>query len=609
MRLKRLGAKAGLPLMAAIVAAAVVALPAVAQDSEEGGSDSEQILKVGWAQDPQTLNPFFGLDEEDYNVWSINWDLLLNFSPEDLSPSPGIAEEWEVSDDGKTVTFTLPEDGKWSDGEPITSEDVKWSLETLGSEGDLFAGYTSNVTSIETPDDQTVVIETKRPDSRIVGGLFVYILPEHIWGEVPVEELTSTYKPPIPLVGSGPFIVTEFERGRIITMERNPEFRGPEPEIDEIQWIKYGNADAVERALKLGEIDVITEVPAGSFDSLGEDPNIELVQSASPSYTQLSFNLCPEDLCPDAEFNPAVQDLDVRQAIAYGIDRERINTIAARDTSFVANGILPSFYKSFFEIPEEAYPYDPELANQILDDAGWVENDDGVREKDGETLSFDLYVRSESPYNVQAGKLVTEMTAEIGVEFNVQVVSVDKLTELTVQKVDGKPAPAFDTFIWGWGGDAYDPSFLLSILTTDEIGGSSDSFWSNEEFDALYEEQAGEFDVEARKEIIQEMVALAQEEVPYVVLTEDPNLQAYRSDRVQNVTLSCPEDETGDLFCEQAGYEPLLSLSLGEGSTEDGGGSTVVIIAAAVVVIGGIAFLLARRRGGGDGGEPLEFEE
>ena len=83
-------------------------------------------------------------------------------------------------------------------------------------------------------------------------------------------------------------------------------------------------------------------------------------------------------------------------------------------------------------------------------------------------------MRSESPYNIQAAKLIAEMTTEIGIEFNVQVVSTDKLTELTVRKVDGKPAPEFDTFIWGWGGDPYDPSFLLSLLTTDQIGGSSD---------------------------------------------------------------------------------------------------------------------------------------
>ena len=138
-------------------------------------SSDKSVLRIGWGQDPQTLNPFVGLDEEDFTIWALSWEPLLLFSTEDLSPVAGIAEDWEVSEDGKTVTFTLA-DRNWSDGEPITSADVKYSLETLGEEGDLFAGYTSNVTSIETLDDKTVVIQTKQPDTRVVGGVFVYML-------------------------------------------------------------------------------------------------------------------------------------------------------------------------------------------------------------------------------------------------------------------------------------------------------------------------------------------------------------------------------------------------------------------------------------------------
>lgn len=605
---KTVGRTALLALVA-MLATAIAAVPAGAQDAEEGTAE-ENVLRIGWAQDPQTLNPFVALDEENYNVWALNWDLLVNFSTEDLSPAPGIAESWEVSDDQRTVTFKLDPDKVWSDGEPVTSEDVKFTYETLGEEGDLFAGYTSGITSIETPDDETVVLETKRPDARLLGGLFVYILPEHVWGEESLDDLTGSFQPELPLVGTGPFVVTEFDRGRIIRMERNPEWRGAEPEFDEVQYIKYGNQDAVERALTLGEIDMIVEVESSTFERLGDDPNIETLSSPSPSYTQLAFNLCPEDLCPDAEFNPAVQDVTVRQALAHAIDRERINEIAARGTSFVANGILPSFYTSFYEEPEQTYPFDPELANQMLDDAGWVENDDGVREKDGEQLSFDLAVRSESPYNIQAARLVEEMAAEVGIEFNVDVMSVDRLTEITVRSVDGNPAPTFDTFIWGWGGDPYDPSFLLSLLTTDEIGGLSDAFYSNPEYDALYEQQRGIFDVEERKELIQEMVAITQEDVAYIVLTEDPNLQAYRTDRIAGIEPACPSEGQGDLICEQVSYEPLLAIGPADGSsdTDEGGSSGVIIaIAAAALLIGaGLLFLRSRRR---RDAEPLELEE
>ena len=192
--------------------AALVALVASLLLLVPAASAQDDVLKIGWSQDPQTLNPFIGLDEQNYIVWAINWDLLVNLDPEDLSPAPGIAESWEISDDRKTVTFKIA-DKKWSDGVPVTSADVKWTLETLGEEGELFAGYTGNVKSIRTPDPKTLVIETTRPDARIIGGLMIYILPKHIWGKVPLSELTTNYQPSLPLVGTGPFIVTEREQG------------------------------------------------------------------------------------------------------------------------------------------------------------------------------------------------------------------------------------------------------------------------------------------------------------------------------------------------------------------------------------------------------------
>ena len=601
---------AALAATTALVVAA--ALPAAAQDAgttNESAQADPTALRIGWAQDPQTLNPFVALNEENYNVWSLNYDLLVNFSPDDLSPAPGIAESWEISDDKRTVTFTLDPDKVWSDGEPVTSKDVKYSLEVLGAEGDLFAGYTSDIERISTPDDETVVIETKRPDARLVGGLFVYILPEHIWSKESIGDLTGSYQPDLPLVGSGPYVVTEFSRGRITRMERNPEWRGPEPSFAEVQFVKYGNQDAVERALRLGEIDMILEVEASSFERLTADTNIEAISAPSPAYTQLAFNLCSERDCPDAQFNPAVQDPAVRQAVAYAVDRNRINEIAAQGTSFVGHGVLPSYYRDFYEVPEEDYPYDPEVARQILDEAGWEDNGDDPRTKGGEELSFELLARSESPYTQQAGKLIAEQAAEAGIEFNVQVVSDDKLTEVTTREVDGEPAPEFDTFLWGWGGDPYDPSFILSVLLGGEIGGLSDSFWRNPEYDALYREQAGLFEVEERKAAIQEMVAIAQQDLPYLVITYDPELQAYRTDRISGIERTCPKDEDGDLICAQVSYEPLLSIEPADGGSDDGGGGgTVAIVIVAAAVLGAGAFFLIRSRRR-RGGEPVELEE
>jgi peptide/nickel transport system substrate-binding protein len=595
-------------LTAALLATlALLLAPAVAAAQEP----AKKVLKIGWAQEPLTLNPFVDLDEEDFTVWALNWDLLVNFSPEDLGPTPGIAETWEVAPDRTAVTFRLVQGAKWSDGRPITSKDVKYSLETLGGNGALFTSYTENVTAIETPDPSTVVIRTKKPDARIVGGLFIHILPEHVWGRQKVKALLGSYKPELPLVGSGPYVVTKFERGRGITMDRNPHWRGAKPKFDQVQMIKYGNTDAVERALQLGEIDFVPEVQSGGYARLGKVKDVKTVKAPSPSFTELAFNLCSREICPDAKFHPAVQDVAVRRAIAYAVDRGRINQIANRGTSFEGHGLLPEYYSAFYEVPADDYALDVEKAAQLLDDAGWVPGEDGVRAKGGTKLSFKLAVRSESPENIQAAKLVSEMTKPIGVDLEVDVMGVDKLTEITTQKRDGKHAPDFDTFIWGWGGDPYDPSILLNLLTTKAIeGGSSDSFYSDAEYDRLYDQQSGEFDQAKRKAIVGQMIAIAQRDLPYLVLTVDPVLQAYRTDRLGGVTPACPEG-TGDALCNMVSYEPLLTIgppAAAAASKDGGGGSPVVWIVVGIVAAGLVVAFLARRGRGRSGGDPLELE-
>ena len=190
----------------------------------------------------------------------------------------------------------------------------------------------------------------------------------------------------------------------------------------------------------------------------------------------------------------------------------------------------------------------------MLDAAGWKPGGDGVREKGGERLSFNLYVRSESQADITAARLVKEMAKAIGVDFKVQVVSVDKLTELTTQKVKGKMAPDFDTFIWGWGGDPYDPSILLGLITTAQIGGSSDSFYSNPEYDRLY--AAAGRRVRPRRNARRSSSSssgISQRDLPYLVLTVDPMLQAYRTDRVSGAQRICPQAD-GDIICDEVGY-------------------------------------------------------
>ncbi len=223
-------------------------------------------------------------------------------------------------------------------------------------------------------------------------------------------------------------------------------------------------------------------------------------------------------------------------------------------------------------------------------------------------------MRSESQLNIQDARLVAEMTKPIGVEFKVKIVSRRQADrDLHAQKVKGKMAPEFDTFIWGWGGDPYDPSLLLNLLTTKAIGASSDAFYSNPEYDRLYDQQSGEFDEAKRKEMVEQMIALSQRDLPYIVLTVDPVLQAYRTDKVADVKRVCPEPD-GDITCDQVGYAAIAAMAppsaaaAGGGGSDDGGGGLVIvlIVLAALIVIAVVVLVLRRRRAGR---EAVELEQ
>ena len=190
---------------------------------------------------------------------------------------------------------------------------------------------------------------------------------------------------------------------------------------------------------------------------------------------------------------------------------------------------------------------------------------------------------------------------------------MDKLTEITTRKVKGKMAPDFDTFIWGWGGDPYDPGLLLNLITTKAIGGSSDAFYSNPEYDRLYDQQSGEFDEAKRKEIVAQMIAIAQRDLPYLVLTVDSALQAYRTDKLAKPKRSCPEPD-GDITCDQVGYATVAALTppaagaaSGGGSDDGGSGLVIVLIVLAALAVIGVAIVLMRRRRAGQ--EAVELEQ
>jgi peptide/nickel transport system substrate-binding protein len=575
-----------------------------AQDSS--GEDEKLVFRVGSTNDIDGFNPFKIVEIPSYEVMGLTYDLLVDSSPKDSSPVPGLADSWETSEDGLTWTFHLNEDAKWHDGKPVTSEDVAYTYRRiLDEEQGLYIDAVRQIESIETPDKHTVVFKTGEPSVQMLN-TYVYILPKHIWEDVPPEE-TKSFKNE-PVIGSGPFQAVEWKEGQFARLETNPDYFRGTPKIDEIIFQFYDNDDTMVQALKNGDVDYIYNPPINLFKSLQNQDGIETNSAPDPGFTELGFNLyepTPEaiqefDAPKTTTGNPALLDPLVREAINWSIDEEELTQKILRGEGIPGSTVVPpALAKYHLKLDEsEIQGFDTERSKELLKEAGWKDtNGDGTVDKGGEELELRLFVRSEDKDSVTAGQFIEDWLEEAGIGLETKAISDTALT-------DAIYAADYDMFIWGWGSEA-DPDFILSVLTCDQIMGWSDTFWCNEDYSRMYQEQKEQLDIDERAATIKEMQRIAYEDNPYVIYYYDNQFEAWRTDRLEGWTKTPTIADPGQVaftFSTKT-YMNLRPLSSsGETSGGSGGTSPLVYIGLALVgtAIIAVVVVLFRRRSAED---------
>jgi peptide/nickel transport system substrate-binding protein len=613
-------------LIATVAAATIVAVPAAAVPQAQAADPV--VFTVGMLADVDSINPFTGILAESYEIFQLQYSTLLSTSSADFTPDSGLAESWEASADGLTWTYTLRPDLLWSDGTPLTANDVVYTFERILNgryEQRNYGNYVRNITSVEATDDRTVVMTTREP-SPIMERLAVYILPEHVWSSVDAKAVKSFANEPEPgqtLVGSGPFLVVERRTGQFIRMVANDNYYKGRPNVDELVFRVYNNPDALGQALVKGEIDIATGLTADVFSTLEGQEGITTYAGSYSGFNELAFNMgaALTDGTPIGDGNPHMQDQKVRLAISHAIDRQQMVDRILDGYGTPGSTIIPPLYSTLHTDPG-TQGYDPALANQILDDAGYPMGPDGVRiGPDGEPMKYRLFVRSDSDSSVKSGEYFKSYLAAIGIEADIKPVDENALFEIIGRG-------EFDMFEWGWVVEP-DPDYQLSTFTCGkrsyEDGGEiyadlSDSFFCDEEYDALYAQQAVTTDQAARAEIVKQMQQIIYDNVAYVVTYYYDNLEAYRSDRFEGF-VGQPEG-SGSLLFQYGTYTyenvaPIGADTGGEtaapspGATESadagggtateetsGGSSTGLIIGlviAALVIIGLVIALVRMR--------------
>ncbi|MCL4561381.1 MAG: peptide ABC transporter substrate-binding protein [Chloroflexi bacterium] len=487
----------------------------------------EAILRVGWASEPDTMNPLTTYSTEAQEIIQLIYDKLLDYDSS-FKTTPTLAKEFSYSPDGLSITFKLRDNVKWHDGQPFTADDVVFTYKLIkDNELGQYAQWLVDLTSATSPDAGTVVLTFAKPQA-FNPGLVIPILPKHIWSSMSATDI-ETFANDQP-VGTGPFRFVDWKKGTELTLERNSDFWGSQPAASKIIYILYGNEDVMAQALKGGDIDIITEVPPTIWDGLVDTPDVKAAALPSFSFHHIGFNVSAE---PTSLGNPLLKDKVIRQALSYALDRNQLVQVALAGHGKPGDTIIPIGITDWhLAIPaDQAMDAKPDKAKEILDAAGYTDtNGDGVREsKDGKPLQFRLIAIETTSVDVRAAQLFRDAAEKVGIKLDLQTLDENTLGN-TVYNTD---APDWDIFVWGWDSGVMDPNYMLGVPLCSQIGGNNDVFYCNNEYDGLYDQQSTTLDVAARKQIVDQMQKMFYDDAAYLVMWFQDKLQAYRTDTWQ----------------------------------------------------------------------------
>jgi len=563
--------------------------------------DSPRVLRVALVQEIDHLNPFTASFASSAMIGRFAWEFLTLPSAEDATPTGGVAESWEASEDKLTWTFTIREGMTWSDGEPVTAEDAAFTFNKIMSDpkaAEANGSYVENFEEVTAPDERTLVIKTKQPQASMTA-LDVPIVPEHVWSQIEDMHDPVTDSVEVVGVGDGPFLIAEYRPNELVRMTANEDYWRGAPAYDELHFIKFENADAAVNALRNGEVDFVNRLTRAQFDSLKNEPGVETNQASGRRYRELLMNPGARNADGDeiGDGHPALRDVRVRRAIAMAIDPKVLVDKVLGGYGELPGGLVPPIYEDFHYQPseDERYTFDPEAANALLDEAGYERGPDGIRvDSEGRRLEFRLTGRASEDYAQRASDYIVSWLKDVGIAVTKNLVSDNEVDETT-------SSGHYDLAFSGWGTNP-DPDYILAKQTCAALpaasgSSSSNAFFCDETYDELYAKQAAELDPKKRATLVKQAQARYYEMVPSFVLGYDNVLEAYRSDRFTGFVQQ-PEGE-GQIM-EQTGYwgfygaEPVEAA--GGESSGLSTGAWLALGAGALVLVAVGGTVVVRRR-------------
>ena len=453
------------------------------------------------------------------------FESLLEYDPDKLVLRPFLAESFQVSDDGLELSFQIRDDVHFSDGQPITADDVIFTFETITNpeiDAANLANYYRDVDRAVKINDREVKFYMKRVYFKsldLLGGM--EILPKHVYQFDDPDEFNKRISKP---VGSGPYVFEKWDVGREVVLRRNENYWGHKPRLKKKVFRFITNFTAAVQALRAGEVDFMRPLP-DQFHELSQDngftKDIRCLSYWHPGvgYFWIGWN----------QDRPFFKDRRVRLAMTYIIDRELIcKAILKVPEARVPTG--PFYIYGLQANPDiKPWPYDPEKAKQLLSEAGWVDTDgDGIRDKDGVPFRFH-YMIGNLPLHQQIVKLVKDKAAGIGIE----VIPDPYEWSVFIQRLQNRQ---FDAVNLAWGGGLESDPY--QIWHSSQIGNRGSNYigFNVPEADALIEQARQTLDRDKRNALYHKFHRIIHEQQPYTFIYTRPE-QRFLDRRFENVIL------------------------------------------------------------------------
>lgn len=462
----------------------------------------------------ETLQP--QLSESSYETTVLNaiFSQLVRLTDEgalipDLATEVPTQENGGISEDGLVYTFHLNPDAKWHDGEPVTSEDVKFTWEIIMNENVAVPsrdGY-NEIERIETSDPHTVVMyKTKATAdwllnwSQTTGA----IIPKHIWQDVDPVEFTKGHRFSREPIGSGPFKFVEWQTGSYLVMEANKDYYGDGPYLGKVIYKEVENNLTQLTMLKTGEADITLNLEGSQLEQARAIDRINVSLDPASIYVHMTFNLD----------NPIFKDKRTRQALSYALPREQIIDKILNGVGIpAATSTAPVLWA--YDDNLKPYPYDLDKARQLLTEAGWKDVDgDGVLENnDGLKFEFTIATNAGRQIRERIAQVAQQIWGQLGVKVNLDF---QESTTLYGDTLDNRK---FDVIMFGWVTPATPDEFTMyhsSQIPTQENGMAGQNYagYKNERVDELLEEGKRLLNNEDRIPVYHEIQRTVYEEQP-----------------------------------------------------------------------------------------------